>query len=115
MDSRMVLMARKQPTAAKAPVSSASSSASELAMHLQNAAAYQHSKHEVIWKLAPHNHIFCRGNRKEAIEFTQHTKLWHNPSAYGAISSPNLSTIVSRVKTRSSFSTSLISLKNSAT
>jgi hypothetical protein len=34
-------MARKQPTAAKAPESSASSSASELAMHFQKAEAYQ--------------------------------------------------------------------------
>jgi len=40
MDSRIVLIARKQPTAAKAPESSASSSVSELAIHLQKAAAY---------------------------------------------------------------------------
>jgi hypothetical protein len=40
MDSRIVLIARKQPTAAKAPESSASSSVSEQAIHLQKAAAY---------------------------------------------------------------------------
>lgn len=38
-DSKIVLMARKQPTAAKAPGSSASSSASAVFIHLQNASA----------------------------------------------------------------------------
>lgn len=38
-DSRIVLMARKQPTAAKAPMSSESSLASDVFRHLQNAAA----------------------------------------------------------------------------
>jgi len=51
MDSRIVLIARKQPTAAKAPESSASSSASELAIHLQKAAAYQiKEKRFIRWK-----------------------------------------------------------------
>jgi hypothetical protein len=49
MDSRIVLIARKQPTAANAPESSASSSASELAMHLQKAAAYQISKYNALY------------------------------------------------------------------
>jgi len=38
-DSSIVLIARKQPTAARAPGSSTSSSASAVFMHLQNAAA----------------------------------------------------------------------------
>ena len=38
----MVLIARKQPTAANAPESSSSSSPSEECMHLQKAAAYTH-------------------------------------------------------------------------
>lgn len=46
----MVLMARRQPTAAKAPASSASSSASDVFKHFQNAVAY--SK----------NWVFIRGN-----------------------------------------------------
>jgi hypothetical protein len=49
MDSRIVLIARKQPTAAKAPESSASSSVSELAIHLQKAAAYQINKYHILY------------------------------------------------------------------
>jgi hypothetical protein len=47
MDSRIVLIARKQPTAAKAP----ESSASELAIHLQKAAAYHFKTASFVrWK-----------------------------------------------------------------
>ena len=42
------------------------------------------------------------------------TRFWVMPMAYGAISSPNFSTMVSRVNTISSDSTSFISAKNSS-
>lgn len=101
IDSRMTLMARKQPSAPREP----GPSALDFSKHLQHTELYKQNGGDVK----------CIVNEKvrklSEDSSLQYTRFWHKPTAYGAISSPNLTKIVSRQSTRSSFSTSFISLK----
>ena len=99
IDSRTVVMARRHPKAANTLLSSSSSSSSYEQRRYSGTAwkdcITTDSTNQAIVRITSASVIF----QKATLRF------WQRPTAYGAISSPNFSTMASRVITRSSFST----------